>query len=391
MQRQVSTDDEGRYRFSGLQPGRYYLAVSARPWYAQHRTMALEQQVTEPGSGTIALGRIVEQNTRLDAVYPVTYYSGATDSARASAITLQPGERATADFTLQPVSAFHLRLKAPGMDLAQGGSVQVVQSIFDGYQTYLPAQTTATGKDFIEVGGIPPGHVIIGLDAPNGRERRSWRQEVEASRDTELSLTESAGGTVISGIVKAAGTTSLPQPAAVGIHDRETGTAFYAGISADGKFEFQNAALKPGKYDLSITNAPGFYVDQVQAVGAKVSGRSFELGSTEPVRLAVEISQGLGRVEGVALREGKPAGGVMILLVPQDLQSDPSLFQRDQSDSDGTFTVAAVPPGRYTVVAIEGGWDQEWAKPSILKKWLSSGEAVHVAPNGRSTIKIKVR
>ena len=111
----------------------------------------------------------------------------------------------------------------------------------------------------------------------------------------------------------------------------------------------------------------------------------------EPVRLAVEISQGLGRVEGVALRGGKPAAGAMILLVPQDLQSDPSLFQRDQSDSDGTFTLAAVPPGRYTVVAIEDGWDQEWAKPSILKQWLSGGEAVQVAPNGRCTIKIKVR
>ena len=391
LQRQVTTDDEGRYRFGGLQPGRYYLAVSAHPWYAQHRTMPLEQQVTELGSGTIGLGRIVEQNTSLDVVYPVTYYSGATDSARASAITLQPGERATADFTLQPVPAFHLRLKAPGMDLAQGGGVRVMQSILNDYQTYLPGQTTATGKDSIEVGGIPPGHVIIGLDAPNGKERPSWRQDVEASRDTELNLTESAGGTVISGIVKAAGTTSLPQQAAVGIYDRETGTTFYAGISADGKFEFQNAALKPGKYDLSITNAPGFYVDQVQAVGAKVSGRSFELGTTEPVRLAVEISQGLGRVEGVALREGKPAAGAMILLVPQDLQSDPSLFRRDQSDSDGTFTLAAVPPGRYTVVAIEDGWDQEWAKPSILKQWLSGGEAVQVAPNGRCTIKIKVR
>ncbi len=391
MQRQVATDDEGRYRLDGLQPGRYYIAVSAHPWYAQHRTMPLEREVTEPGRGTIGLAPIVEQNTSLDVVYPVAYYSGVTDSARASAITLQPGERATADFALQAVPAFHLRLKAPGMDLAQGGQVQVMQSIFDGHQTYLPAQTASTSKDFIEVGGIPPGHVIIGLDARNGKERRSWRQDVEVSRDAELNLTESAVGAVVSGIVKAAGTTGLPQLAAVGIYDRETGINFYAGVSADGKFEFQNAAVKPGKYDLSITNAPGFYVDHVQAVGAKVSGRSFELGSTEPVRLAVEISQGLGRVEGVALREGRPAAGVMILLVPQSLQSDPSLFQRDQSDSDGTFTLAEVPPGRYTVAAIEGGWDQEWAKPSILRQWLSGGEAVQVAPNRRHTITIKVQ
>jgi hypothetical protein len=97
-------------------------------------------------------------------------------------------------------------------------------------------------------------------------------------------------------------------------------------------------------------------------------------------------------VEGVALRDGKPAAGVMILVVPnEESQYEPSLYQRDQSDSDGSFTMAQLPPGRYTIMAIENGWAQEWANPSIVKRWLSGGETVQVAPNGKYTTKVKVQ
>ena len=83
--------------------------------------------------------------------------------------------------------------------------------------------------------------------------------------------------------------------------------------------------------------------------------------------------------------------GAMILLVPNDSQSDPWLYQRDQSDSDGSFTMSQVPPGRYTVMAIENGWTQEGANPSVLKRWLRGGETLQVAPNGKYTIKVKAQ
>jgi protocatechuate 3,4-dioxygenase beta subunit len=39
MQNQSSTDDKGQFNFAALEPGRYYVAVSAQPWYAQHNTL----------------------------------------------------------------------------------------------------------------------------------------------------------------------------------------------------------------------------------------------------------------------------------------------------------------------------------------------------------------
>jgi hypothetical protein len=399
MQGQVSTDDQGRYHFGRLVPGHYYLSVVAEPWYAQHVSAQPPGEFIGSDSGTIIIGTaaVAEQNTNLDVVYPVTYYSNTTNVAKASAITLQPGELAVADFALRPVPALHLKLTAPLTDLSQGAAVRVSRPTLGGYGAFLPALQLATNKDFIEVGGISPGPAVISLDAPvapDGKERGPrWQQEIDVSRDTQLSLTENEGRAKISGIVKSMGNASPSQLQAVGIQIRnaETGMAFYTGVSADGKFEFDDASLKPGKYDVAITNPPGFYVDHVQTAGSKVSGRDFEFRRFEPVQLILDVSQGLGSVEGVAVRDSKPVGGVMILLIPQNFRDEPLLFRRDQSDSDGTFTLSQVSPGRYTVVAIENGWDQEWANQDILKNWLGGGELVDVAPNGKRSIKVNVQ
>jgi hypothetical protein len=79
----------------------------------------------------------------------------------------------------------------------------------------------------------------------------------------------------------------------------------------------------------------------------------------------------------------------MVLLVPQHPTEEPTLFRRDQSDSDGTFTLRQILPGRYTVVAIEKGWEINWHNPNVLKPYLERGEVVDVAANRRLNISVK--
>jgi hypothetical protein len=156
-----------------------------------------------------------------------------------------------------------------------------------------------------------------------------------------------------------------------------------------------------------LNNGSGLFVSHVQATGAKVSGRNIEIQGAEPARLSVDLSVGLGSVSGIALLEGKPAAGAMILLIPRDATPDASpsasaekipdtrvdalLMQRDQSDSDGPFTLARVVPGSYILLAIAEGWDKEWADPSVLKQWISGGQFIQVAPNRESTVKVLVQ
>jgi hypothetical protein len=249
-------------------------------------------------------------------------------------------------------------------------------------------------QGYIDLTGIPPGPVIVNVDAPvapGSKERRNWRQGVDASRNATVDITEvaSTAEVRVAGTLKDISGRGLPLNPGIGMRDRQTGANFSAQASADGKFEFQNG-VKPGRYDLTLFSPAPFFMAGVEAMGARVSGRSVEIGGEQPVQLTINLSTGSGMVQGVALRDGKPAGGVMILLVPQDLAEGTQLFRRDQSDSDGTFTLIAV-PGRYTLVAVENGWDQEWANPAVLKTWLKSGEAVDVAPSGKYNIKVAVQ
>jgi hypothetical protein len=78
-------------------------------------------------------------------------------------------------------------------------------------------------------------------------------------------------------------------------------------------------------------------------------------------------------------REGKAFGGAMVVLVPNDPELDLSLFRRDQSDLDGTFTLHGVIPGPYTVLAIENGWDLDWSQPAALAVYLKHSRTINVS------------
>ena len=81
----------------------------------------------------------------------------------------------------------------------------------------------------------------------------------------------------------------------------------------------------------------------------------------------------------------------MILLVPQDPENNLPLFRRDQSDSDGSFTLSSVLPGRYTLLALENGWDLRWGDAAVLKPFLANGEPIVVDTKGNHNVRVKVQ
>jgi hypothetical protein len=81
----------------------------------------------------------------------------------------------------------------------------------------------------------------------------------------------------------------------------------------------------------------------------------------------------------------------MIVLVPEDPENNASLFRRDQSDSDGTFTLRSVLPGKYTLLAIQDGWNLEWQNPSVLRAYLKGGTVIDVSRDRKSDVKVKVQ
>jgi hypothetical protein len=99
------------------------------------------------------------------------------------------------------------------------------------------------------------------------------------------------------------------------------------------------------------------------------------------VSVTALLAAGIANIEGFVERGGKAAAGVMIVLIPRESGTREDLFRRDQSDSDGSFSLRSVIPGDYSLVAIDDAWGFDWSKPGELARYAHHGQAVTI-PEG---------
>ena len=388
--RRVNTNDEGHYHFSDLNPGTYFVAVLAQPWYAQHGVRhRVKQENQDVNAG--GLQPLNEQNQSLDVVYPIAFYSNASDLPGAAPIALRSGDLAIADFRMRPVPAMHVLVKTPATDSNQGTGVAVTQTVADNDTIFLPAQVNQLAPGLMEVTGVPQGRFNLVLNTQHGNAMTHRSQSVQIQNDAEVDVTRSTSPPVVSGVLRVDDGSPLPQSARVRLRSSAIGEYFDTAVSGTGEFSFKENPLEPGNYEIMIIEPQGLFIRSLSSATAKTSGRSFEIATSHDVSITINASKGNGRITGVAFKKDKPAPGVMIVLAPLDLKSNPALFRRDQSDSDGSFALNFVVPGRYTLLAIEDGWDLEWADPSVLQRYIAGGESVQIAPNQETEVSVKVQ
>jgi hypothetical protein len=395
LQSRSGLDEQGRYHFGHLQPGSYVVAINAQPWYAQEppappRTARLSNDGDSTANSEAAnLDPDAQDSTPLDVAYRTTYFADATDPETASSIVLHPGERATADITLRTVPALHLTVRNIGADPKQPGTVTVMQRLFDGAPVAVQARTQQIAPGVVRISGISPGHLTLNLRSFTGKEWRSEARDVEIAADTEIDASEQTTGTVtIHGTMRSSGNAPLPTATHIRFFNRATGVNFGAQVSTKGEFETQQNFSGPTIYEVAAFSNPDSAVQNIAATGARVVGRTLLLPRNGTVQLTITMSKGLARIDGTVLRGEKPVSQSMVLLVPQNVEGNVDLFRRDQSDSDGTFSLYRVLPGKYIVMAIENGWDLEWQNPAVLKPFLEHGQPVEIT--GAQTYKVSV-
>jgi hypothetical protein len=404
---QAQADDQGRYHIGRLPPGTYFVAVSARPWYAQNPRSRPLTESEDPEVGVGARAR--QEAAALDVTYPLTFYPDARDSAGASPIALTAGVRVTADVVMHTVPAVHLRIHVPDMHEGSASGPQAIgfnlhdaprvsQSLFEGYLDPIFTSSvswTGAGPGAFDIGGLAPGHYVLEMPVRSGLNEnarsRAWYREVDLSGDTELNASESPSLVTVSGSLVFQGAPSVPKGTFLLLSNPVTGESFRGPILEKGQFDFNADQIRPGRYNVLLGNAQGFSLQKCAVTGAKMTGRLLEIGKADSVRLGCLATRGVAQITGVALHDGKPFSGAMIVLVPQDLSDNVPLVRRDQSDSDGSFSLANVVPGSYTVVAITHGWDLEWGNPVALQPYLKGGEAIRVTGDGTMEVKVQVQ
>ncbi len=375
-----TSDDRGFYDFSLLRPGKYYISVTAKPWYAIHPANAPDA-ANSPAS---------QVSPALDVAYPTTYYNGATEADSATPIEVKGGDRLEFDVHLNPVPALHLifRLPTDGQGQTNGFSMPELQKhVFDSIDVVRPDGMRAVAPGMFEITGLPPGRYTVRTkNADSGQLGQS--ADVDLVRDGQ-ELNESRGETLgsLKLSLKMPGEEPLPKQYGVGLQDsRRRMVAFKQG-DPTGQFSFED--LAPGKYAILVgSQTKPYSVVRTSSPSGDSSGHDLNITPGAAVELTASLSAGTVSIEGIVQKKDKKVAGVMVALVPNDPVAHIELFRRDQSDFDGTFVLRGVIPGSYTIVAVEDAWGLEWLQPSVLARYVQHGQNLTVGELMRGTVSL---
>ena len=125
---------------------------------------------------------------------------------------------------------------------------------------------------------------------------------------------------------------------------------------------------------------------RISSEGSDAPGHTLNLAPGAAVSVTVSLAGGSVSVQGFVKRGEKGVPGAMVVLVPENAESNRERFRRDQSDLDGSFKLPSVIPGAYTVIAIENGWDLDWSQPGVIARYTPQGQKLTISGGGQRSI-----
>jgi hypothetical protein len=362
------TDDQGVFEMTKLVPGTYFLSVSARPWYAVHPP--LERRADHvPADNSSGFDR------SLDVAYPTTYYADATEADSATPIPVRGGERLEVDFHLNPVPALRILVRGPHDGNDQPLFPRLEQSTFDG-TSFVQSNGTPLPNGEWELFGVPAGHYNIRIQGAGSTGLQM--DGIDLSKDgDEIDTSKAEAMSSVKIVAQIPGESALPPQLAVGLRSGNRTMTNWRRFDAKGEADLP--PIPAGRYGLLILgSAKPYGISHLSVDGVEVPGHTLVVKPGSSPLVSITLTSGSAELEGIVKRAGKPVAGAMVVLVPKNPEGSREVYRRDQSDLDGTFSLRAVIPGSYTIVALENGWDLDWSQPEVIGIYAKHGRAVEV-------------
>jgi hypothetical protein len=342
--RTALTNDLGEFRFFGLGFGDY--AVSAtynkRAQRAALFGARLSANVTDPDDG-----------------YTTVFYGGGTSPFQARSIRVAPGiDSGTLNIAFGEIP----RLRVRGRVVSAGALPADLKIVFvpEGTDVLLENSGVAisAGSDgAFEITGVSPGAYVI---LAYGTGQSSEVVPVYVANDDVEKLSVPLFSTVTVPGRVATDSRSDVQGMRVSLirSDSEIEQRFDGFTAADGTFTIPEVGR--GEYDVYIERLPaGSHIRSVRWGGGDVLATGLRLGfliTRDGIpRLDITTSSAGAMVEGrVTDRAGEPAGGIQVVLVPDDnFRRRADRYILGYTDVAGSFQLDGAPPGRYTAYAFE--------------------------------------
>jgi hypothetical protein len=375
---ETSTDGRGIYRFSHLPAGKYYLAVSAEnDFFSLGRLIGYSALMSHPWGAL---------SPELEVAYPVTFFPNATNAQGKQSLLLGAGERLHADFNLQSVPAMHIGIPEHAKPEFKLRAFQDQDIDADWLSIPLDSQQWSTIL-------IAPGIYSAAMQLCNNDGSCSTdSQQMDLTVDTTIDQKA-----MVEGHTEVHGTVLMDDgdPAARGsvlvlTPERSINLMkkILIPIGEGGKIEW-SGGIPRKRYAVEFQN-PDRFLKNMVVEGAKFQGSTIDV-SGGSIHISLAVTDKAGQVQGKVLQAGSPVSGAMVLLLPDDYQNNFQFVRRDESDSDGTFSMKPAPPGNYLAIALQNGWDMEWARPELLKPYLARAKPVSIVAGKTTEIDLELQ
>jgi hypothetical protein len=381
------SDDTGQYRLSGLEPGEYYVQASSR-----------ETWEGEPPEKQM-LG------------FMPTYYPASPNPADAQRVRVRAGQETSAiDIGLIPGKVAKISgsvVSSQGVPLA-GESINLSFEIRgENFMMMSGGQSTKVNPDgTFTFRNVAPAEYHLNVRTTGTTERPSEAANVIVSAvggDVEgLNVVTSSTG-AISGRVVVEGDTPLPTPLSkltvrTLAVDRDTAVTFggvpdNGRVRDDGSFE-----LKPIVGQVRLTVAPladGWAVRQIDQNGRDFTAQPFETAGQTLDGFTITLTNRFPTVSGT-LRDTK--GNAVVEGTAILFPDDPSLWLEDlkavriaRVDQAGVFTIKALRPGNYLVLAVPSVANNQWNDPEYIESLRQDAKAISVKEGEVKQIDLIVR
>ncbi len=364
------TDDRGEYRVWGLAPGQYYL------------------KATNP--------RVWERGSSAAQVYVPTFYPGVLDAAQSQAVELHPGDEVGGiNFSLSAFRAVHVRGRVLASNGLPAKSADVTLSQLTGNGFTAEADTDPTGK--FDLRGVPPGaYQVVAQSSDNSESAHLLMGRATVTvGETNLDAPDIVvfPGATVSGHVRVEGDKKLTLPHTFAslkpISPSDSAGVETASVQPDGSFTFHD--VPEGEYGLSLSPLPdGYYVKSGRDTATP--GIVVSHGHAPPAE--IRLDAGAGRVQGVVYKDKdnqQVAPSVTVALIPDVARRNNSdNYRFGTTDRSGQFMFASIPPGDYSLIALEGIDRDAFMDPEFIQRYESAGKPVRVEEGSSLNLQIQL-
>jgi hypothetical protein len=369
-----TTSDIGEYRVPNLAPGRYLVSTTA-----QNPAVSLMQTPSnEPLPATPEM------------IYASTFYPSTTAAATAVPVDVGAGAEVRGiDIRLVKTRVFRVRGRVVVPSGVRAAQVMVMLTPQEGGTVIQSAGAARAPENRFEIRGVAPGSYIASARFANGGQQYVASQPVEIGGDhvDGLVLTMASGGD-LQGSLKVEGAAAPVDLKNVTVSLRAVGFSALAPprarVGADLKFTLKD--VPPLRFTVNVGGAPdNCYVKSIQYGGRDVPDTGVEM--TGSAALEITLSATAGQVDAVVVdKDGKPAAGAMVALIPKD-EKAPTMGR--SANESGIVTFKALRPGDYKLLAWEDIEANAYLDPDFVKPFDSQVKTVKLDASGHEAVHLR--